>query len=282
MNVPPDYRNEKKLRSVFGNAIQQIWITSNCKELADLVDKRDKYAYRLEAAETKLIRSANKARMQAIKKGEFSSETCLDCESSNPAWSQKVKRPTHKLKILFGKKVDSIHYYREELARVTEEVLSLQRKHQEGDAKQLSAVFIEFNTQNDAQVALQTLSHHQPYHMTPRYIGVSPSEVVWSALNISWKQRVVRRFAVQGFLAVMVIFWSFPAAIVGTISNITYLCQIIPFLKFILELPSFVKGAIEGLLPSAALALLMSLVPIICRSMYPSSVLHELIQLTYS
>ncbi|KAJ5524045.1 hypothetical protein N7494_010695 [Penicillium frequentans] len=265
MNVPPDYRNEKKLRSVFGNAIQQIWITSNCKDLADLVDKRDKYAYKLEAAETKLIRRANKARMQAIKKGEFSSETCLDCESSNPAWSQKVKRPTHKLKILFGKKVDSIHYYREELARVTEEVLSLQLKHQEGDAKQLSAVFIEFNTQNDAQVALQTLSHHQPYHMTPRYIGVSPSEVVWSALNISWKQRVVRRFAVQGFLAVMVIFWSFPAAIVGTISNITYLCQIIPFLGFILKLPSFVKGAIEGLLPSAALALLMSLVPIICR-----------------
>lgn len=271
MNVPPEYRNEKKLRNIFGNAIQQVWITSNCKELAKLVDERDKYAYKLEAAETKLIRRANKARMQAIKKGEFSSETCLDCESSNPAWSQKVQRPTHKLKIFFGKKVDTIHYYREELARVTEEVLSLQRKHQEGDAKQLSATFIEFNTQNDAQIALQTLSHHQPFHMTPRYIGVSPQEVVWSALNISWKQRVIRKFAVQGFLAVMVIFWSFPAAIVGTISNITYLCQIIPFLGFILKLPSFVKGAIEGLLPSAALALLMSLVPIICRSVCSSS-----------
>ncbi|KAJ6110871.1 phosphate metabolism [Penicillium sp. IBT 16267x] len=265
MSVPPDYRNEKKLRSVFGDAIQQIWITSNCKELADLVDERDKYAYRLEAAETKLIRRANKARLQAIKKGELSSMTCLDCESSNPAWSQEVKRPNHRLHVIFGKKVDTIHYYREELARVTEEVNALQRKHQEGDAKQLSAIFIEFNTQNDAQIAFQTLSHHQPFHMTPRFIGVSPQEVVWSALNISWKQRVVRRFAVQGFLAVMVIFWSFPAAIVGTISNITYLCQIIPFLGFILKLPNFVKGAIEGLLPSASLALLMSLVPIICR-----------------
>ncbi|KAJ5641877.1 hypothetical protein N7490_005877 [Penicillium lividum] len=265
MSVPPDYRNEKKLRSVFGNAIQQVWITSNCKELAKLVDERDKYAYRLETAETKLIRRANKARMQAIKKGEFSSDTCLDCESSNPAWSQKVKRPTHRLKIIFGKKVDSIHYYREQLVRVTGEVLNLQRKHQEGDAKQLSAIFIEFSTQNDAQIALQTISHHQPFHMTPRFIGISPREVVWSALNISWKQRVVRRFAVQGFLAVMVIFWSFPAALVGTISNITYICKIIPFLQFILKLPTFVKGAIEGLLPSAALALLMSLVPIICR-----------------
>lgn len=267
MSVPPDYRNEKKLRQVFGDAIERIWITSDCGELQDLVDERDKLAYKLETSETTLIRRANKARLKAIKKGEFSSDTCLDCESSNPASSHKVQRPTHKIKYL-GKKVDSVHYYREELSRVTEEVQNLQRKHQEGDAKQLSAIFIEFSSQADAQIAFQTLSHHQPYHMTPRFIGVSPKEVVWSALNLNWKQRVVRRFAVQGFIAVMVIFWSFPAAIVGTISNITYLSNLIPFLGFILDLPEFVKGAIEGLLPAAALALLMSLVPIICRSTF--------------
>ncbi|KAJ5272312.1 Protein of unknown function DUF3779 phosphate metabolism [Penicillium angulare] len=265
MSCPPDYRNEKKLRQVFGNAIQRIWITSECDELTKLVDERDKLAFKLETNETKLIRRANKVRIQAVKTGEFSSDTCLDCESSNPAWSHKVQRPTHRLKYLFGKKVDSIHHYREELARVTEEVERLQRKHQEGDAKQLSAIFIEFNTQADAQIAFQTVSHHQPFHMTPRFIGISPKEVVWSALNLSWKQRVSRRFAVQAFIGAMVIFWSFPAAIVGTISNITYLSNLIPFLKFILSLPEFVKGAIEGLLPAAALALLMSLVPIICR-----------------
>ncbi|KAJ5626491.1 hypothetical protein N7528_003918 [Penicillium herquei] len=264
MSVPPDYRNEKKLRQVFGESIQRIWITSDCKELIKLVDERDKLAFRLEASETKLIRRANKVRTEATKKGEFGSDTCLDCESSNPAWSRQVKRPTHRLKF-FGKKVDSIHQYREELAKVTEEVENLQRKHQEGDAKQLSALFIEFESQAHAQTAYQTLSHHQPYHMTPRFIGISPDEVVWSALNLNWKQRVIRRFAVQGFIAAMVIFWSFPAAIVGTISNITYLCNLITPLKFILDLPSLIKGAIEGLLPSAALALLMSLVPIICR-----------------
>lgn len=266
MSVPPDYRNEKKLRQVFGESIQRIWITSECKELSKLVDRRDKLAYQLETTETKFIRRANKARQQAIKKGEFSSDTCLDSESCNPAWSHKVQRPTHKLKFLFGEKVDSIHWYRSELARVIEEVDVLQRKHQEGEAKQLSAIFIEFNTQNDAQIALQTLSHHQPFHMSPRFIGVSPQEVVWSALNLSWWQRIVRRFAVQGFLAAMVIFWSFPAAIVGTISNVQYLAQLVPFLGFIMKLPGIILGAIEGLLPSAALAALMSLVPIICRS----------------
>lgn len=272
MSVPDAYKNEKRLRQVFGDTITRIWITSDCKQLAKLVDERDKLAFKLETAETKLIRRANKVRQKALKNGEFSSDTCLDCESSNPAWSHKVKRPTHRLKFLFGEKVDSIRWYREQLVKVTKEVEVLQRKHQDGDAKKLSAMFVEFGSQSDAQIALQTLSHHQPFHMTPRFIGVAPNDVVWSALNLSWWQRIIRKFAVQGGLAALVIFWSFPAAIVGTISNITYLSKILPFLKFILKLPDFVKGAIEGLLPSAALVALMSLVPIICRSEYCPSI----------
>ncbi|KAJ5908701.1 hypothetical protein N7495_001383 [Penicillium taxi] len=264
MSVPPDYKNEKKLRQIFGDTISRIWITSKCDELEKKVDRRDKLSYRLETAETKLIRRANKARNNAIKKCEFYADYCLHCESSTLTCIHKVKRPMHRLNF-FGQKVDSINWYREELARVTEEVNSLQQKHQDGEAKQLSALFIEFLSQADAQIALQTLSHHQPFHMTPRFIGISPHEIVWSALNLSWWQRIVRKFAVQGFLAALVIFWSFPAALVGTISNISYLTNLLPFLKFIDRLPDIITGAIEGLLPSAALVMLMSLVPIICR-----------------
>ncbi|KAF7588892.1 hypothetical protein BBP40_005042 [Aspergillus hancockii] len=101
--------------------------------------------------------------------------------------------------------------------------------------------------------------------MTPRFIGISPREVVWSALNLSWWQRIVRKFLVQGGIAALVIFWSIPSALVGTISNITYLSNMIPFLHWIDKLPEAIKGVIAGLLPSAALVLLMSLVPIICR-----------------
>lgn len=282
MSVPDAYKNEIKLRQVFGDTITRIWITSDCKKLAKLVDERDKLAFKLETAETKLIRRSNKVRQKAMKNGEFASDTCLDCESSNPAWSHKVKRPTHRLRFLFGQKVDSIRWYRQQLVKATKEVEVLQRKHQDGDAKKLSAMFVEFGSQSDAQIALQTLSHHQPFHMTPRFIGVAPRDVVWSALNLSWWQRIIRKFAVQGGLAAMVIFWSFPAALVGTISNITYLSKIIPPLKFILELPDFIKGAIEGLLPSAALVALMSLVPIICRSKYYPTVSTSKCMLTLS
>lgn len=266
MSVPPDYKNENKLRQVFGDSIRRIWITSECKELSRKVNQRDKLAYRLEKAETKLIRNANSARLKLVQEGHIPSDSCLTCENGMSEYSYKVRRPTHRLG-LFGKKVDSIRWLRNELATLAEDVQSLQQKYLDGEGKQLSAIFIEFESQADAQIALQTLSHHQPLHMTPRFIGVSPREVVWPALNLSWWQRIVRKFLIKGAIAALVIFWSIPSAIVGTISNITYLTSMVPFLGFIDALPDTVKGLIAGLLPSAAISLLMALVPIICRSM---------------
>ncbi|KAL4929795.1 putative DUF221 domain protein [Aspergillus undulatus] len=264
MSVPEDYKSEKKLRQVFGDSICQIWITADCKALTKKVQERDELARRLERLETKLIRSANSMRIKLLKAGTLPCTDCVDCKSSGPALYHKVRRPTHRPK-MFGEKVDSIRWLREELVNVTKEIEGLQKKHKNGDAKLLSAIFIEFHSQSDAQVALQTLSHHQPLHMTPRFIGISPDEVVWSALNLSWWQRIVRRFLVQGGIAAMIIFWSIPSAAVGIISNISYLSREVPFLGWIDDLPEVIKGVIAGLLPAAALALLMSCVPVICR-----------------
>ncbi|RAH73000.1 putative DUF221 domain protein [Aspergillus aculeatinus CBS 121060] len=271
MSVPEEYKNEETLRQVFGQSIRRMWITSDCKKLDDKVQKRDKLAYKLESAETKLIRAANSARLRAIRKGASPSKSCLetdachDCEADTSGWYHGVRRPTHRPKP-FGKKVDTIRWLRAELVKVIEEVDDLQKKHRNGEMKNLSAVFIEFYTQNDAQIALQTLSHHQPLHMTPRFIGISPNEVVWSALNLSWWQRIGRRFLVQGGLAALVIFWSIPSALVGTLSNISSLTDLVPFLGFLNDLPDVIIGLISGLLPSAALSMLMSLVPVICRA----------------
>lgn len=269
MSVPEDYKNEKKLRSVFGDSVQRFWVTSNCKELAKKVRKRDRLAFRLERAQTKCIRDANAARMKAMKKVRKNTPNgcAIDTESvgSEEVWLQKVARPTYRPR-WFGPKVDAILWWRSKLSSAIREVEEMQQRHRDGEAKYLSAVFVEFETQIQAQVALQTLSHHQPFHMTPRYIGIPPRQVVWSALNLSWSQRVIRKLVVRGGLGALVIFWSFPAAIVGAISNVTYLSSMIPFLKFIDKLPEVIKGVISGLLPSGALVLLMTLVPIICRS----------------
>ncbi len=58
-----------------------------------------------------------------------------------------------------------------------------------------------------------------------------------------------------------------PVAVVGAISNITYLVQVAPFLSFILKCPKVILGVITGLLPSVMLAVLMALLPIYLRLM---------------
>jgi len=76
----------------------------------------------------------------------------------------------------------------------------------------------------------------------------------------------MRRFAVQAFVAVMVIFFAIPAAFVGMVSNIGALSQKFKFLSFIEKLPAPILSLIQGLLPAVALSLLMAAVPRFMRA----------------
>ncbi|KAI5303929.1 hypothetical protein KEM55_000293, partial [Ascosphaera atra] len=272
MSVPHSYLDKTKLRRIFGDSLNRVWLATETEKLDHLVDKRDDAASRLEFLETKLVRKANKARIKYIKKYGNEAETAdleagLRDEGVPPfaaPWASKIKRPTSRLS-LFGEKVDTISHLRKALQELIPQVDRLQLKHKFGKAKYIPAVFVEFKTQSDAELAYQTLAHHQPFTMSPRYIGVPPDQVIWPALKYSWLSRLVRKFAIQGGIAALIIFWSIPAAFVGTISNIDYLTQLLPFLKWMDDLPAVIMAVISGVLPAAGLALLMSLVPIILR-----------------
>jgi hypothetical protein len=106
--------------------------------------------------------------------------------------------------------------------------------------------------------------------VSPRYIGVNPNEVVWKSLKISWWQRVVRRISVLAFVTALVVFWAIPVAAVGFISNVSYL-ETFSWLHWLTKIPVVIMGVVQGLLPSVALAILMSLVPVIMRRKYPIS-----------
>ncbi|KAI1906924.1 hypothetical protein LOZ52_006714 [Ophidiomyces ophidiicola] len=270
--VPQSYLCKKRLSKIFGDSVRRIWITTDCADLQKLVKKRDRLAYRLEEVETTYIKKVNAACLKSAtlgpaQPGSSAGSSPIECEAKFAPFplALPVQRPYHRLGFFFGKSVDTIEWLRAQLQEVIPQVEALQKRHRDGDAKAVSAVFIEFNSQMDAQIAFQTLSHHHPFRMTPRFIGISPSQVIWPTLQYSWWQRIVRKFLIQGFIAVLIIFWSVPSAFVGSISNITYLTNLLPFLKFVNRLPSIVKGAISGVLPTIALAALMSLVPIILR-----------------
>jgi len=101
--------------------------------------------------------------------------------------------------------------------------------------------------------------------MAPRYIGITPDEIIWSNLKLQWWERLVKVATTTAAVSALVIFWSIPVAVVGAISNINYLTSKVPFLKFINDIPPVVLGVITGLLPVVMLAVLMALLPIVLR-----------------
>lgn len=272
--VPDEYLDQAKLRRMFGeDKIANIWLPTDVSELEEKVKERDAAAMKLEAAEIKLIKNANAARLKELKKkkkkGGASDEEAAagteDPASAATRWLKPEDRPTHRLKFLIGKKVDTIEWARAEIERLNPEIEELQAKHRAGQAKRISAVFIEFVNQNEAQAAYQMVSHNLPLHMSPRYIGVDPTQVIWSNLRIMWWERVVRNFATIAFVVALIIFWAIPVAVVGAISNIDNLTDKVTFLRFILDIPDVILGVVTGLLPSVLLAVLMALLPIIIR-----------------
>merc|ERR1711963_112810 len=76
---------------------------------------------------------------------------------------------------------------------------------------------------------------------------------------------MIRHFPATIAISALIIFWAIPVAVVGIISNVNYLTANVPFLAWIDSIPPVILGVVTGLLPTVLLAVLMALVPIICR-----------------
>lgn len=118
--------------------------------------------------------------------------------------------------------------------------------------------------------------------MSPRYIGLDPTQVIWSNLRMMWWERIIRYAATTAFVIALIVFWAIPTAVVGAISNITFLTQHVFFLAWIDDLPDWIKGVITGVVPSVAMSVLMSLVPIIMRSEFVIRFISNVFPLTCS
>ncbi|KAH0174927.1 DUF221-domain-containing protein, partial [Aureobasidium melanogenum] len=288
-SVPDEYLIEANLRRMLGESVERVWIPTDTGDLEDEVKERDKTAFKLEAAETKLIKAANAARLKANKKKAKKDHEDIALEELTPdveggsaasRYLSAKDRPTHRLKPLIGKKVDTIDWCRAELEKRIPKVEEMQNQHKTLDGvKKINAVFVQFTTLQEAQSAYQSLTHHQVLHMAPRYTGMTPGEIIWSNLRIKWWERVLRVTATVPFVVALIVFWSFPVAAVGFISNLdnlkdwdsgnppTTFKEGFTWLNWLLALPQVIFGVVSGLLPTVALAILMSVLPIILRLM---------------
>ncbi|GAB1318961.1 Phm7-similarity to hyp1 [Madurella fahalii] len=164
---------------------------------------------------------------------------------------------------LINKKVDTIYWCRAELARLNMEVEEDQ-KHPERYPV-MNAAFIQFNHQVAAHMACQSVTHHIPKQMTPRMVEISPDDVIWDNMAISWWGEWARRIIVFVIVAAMVILWAFPVAWTASLSQIDALIREYSWLEFLASsqtLHNAVK-AVAGVLPALVLAIILALVPVV-------------------
>ncbi|GKT93839.1 DUF221 domain-containing protein [Colletotrichum tofieldiae] len=292
--VPPKYQDAARLRKLFGDTVKNVWIPRDTSDLERLVNERDETALRLEKAEIRLIKMANKRRNKQLKAAAAAepetvpsppssggSERSDDAEKGYPyhestalpdvngsvaaQWIGASERPYHRPLANFFRRVDTIKWTRNRIKALTHQINKLRRGFLKGEGRRLPAAFVEFSSQADAERAYQTLAHNRPLHMSPRYIGIHPDEVVWSSVRMRWLERILRGFMMRAIITAAIVFWSFPSAIVGAISNIQFLAKLFPFLAWITELPGPVTGIISGLVPALALSFLMAIVPWLLR-----------------
>jgi hypothetical protein len=177
---------------------------------------------KLESAETTLLKTALKLRLKADKaalKSKNKSPIAPDTERDITLASSLVpraKRPTHRLPLSFmpfalpfvGQVVDSIEWSRDEIKAcnallekgrdmIGEEV----RQGEDGDGisktkmyPPLNSAFVTFHRQLAAHMAMQVLTHHDPYRMSGKYVEVSPEDVIWENLNMNPYEMKVRLF----------------------------------------------------------------------------------------
>lgn len=191
-------------------------------------------------------------------------------------WAKYLKqkdRPSHHLPLfgqqwLFGmpwvtKKVDTIYWCREELARLNVEI-DEDQKHPERYPL-MSSAFIQFEHQVAAHMACQSTMHHLPKHMSPRIIEISPRDVVWDNMALSWWQEWGRTGAVVGFIVGMVLLWAIPVAFTASLSQLDELIAGNDWLKWLNSSDAIrqIAEAVAGVLPAALLALMLILVPMI-------------------
>jgi hypothetical protein len=191
-----------------------------------------------------------------------------------PVWKKYIsekRRPTMRLPLvkwlpalpLIGKKVDTIHHCRKELARLNLEIEMDQETPERYPI--MNSAFVQFNQQVAAHMACQAVSHHVPQHMAPRHIEVSPNDVVWGNMKMQWWERYVRKGLIMVATGALVIGWAFPVAAIGLISQISYLTDTFSWLRWLGNLPDWVRGLISGVLPPLLLGILMAVLPMILR-----------------
>jgi calcium permeable stress-gated cation channel len=157
---------------------------------------------------------------------------------------------------LFSTEVDTIYYCRRELARLNKEI-EMDTKTPDAYPKNLSA-FVQFNSQKAAHLTCQSVADTSPRHMRRRMVEISPGDINWPSLNLSWRARYLRLVVFLVLFTILLFVFGLISFFTGILSRISTLSGSTSWLKWIDSLPPWLISFIQGTLPPVIQVILLS------------------------
>lgn len=280
--------DEDVVKREFDN-VTKVTVGKDFTKLEKNCQERDKISMKLENLLNKQINKSVSKVVKWSKKGK-SVDDELSGKPKEDFQSYTNKRPHHKLKTKWfnkipliggGEKVDSIDYYLKRIDELNKEI-SYQQENWKNEFDDMGSLFIQFETQYDAQKCYQNIDLvMEKSAFGSKYIGYAPNDLIWENVSMNKAVRVGKEKSATTMIVLLLIFWSIPVAVVGCISNINFLTDKVHFLRFINNCPKVILGLITGLLPTIMLSVLMMLVPVFIKFLGKKSGLlsHQEIEL---
>lgn len=183
-------------------------------------------------------------------------ENATKLDHAKAVFEKSGERPEHKKHILCGEKFDSIDFYSKETERLRWKIEEMRKI----DYVCAQTGFVTFNSVAVAAQAAQV--RHSPSALE-FHIGMAPEarDVYWPNVGLDLKTKTWRSNVVFLITVWLCIFWVVPVTFVSSLANLELLAKRLPFLEPILDANAAVKGFLQGLLPTVAIILLMSLLP---------------------
>ncbi|XP_021890081.1 CSC1-like protein At1g32090 [Carica papaya] len=177
------------------------------------------------------------------------------------------KRPTTRTGFcgLWGKKVDSIEYYKHQVKELNKR-MSLERQKILKDSKSILPVaFVSFNSRWGAAICAQTQQSKNPTLWLTNW-APETRDIYWRNLAIPFVSLTVRKLIISLSVFALVFFYMIPIAFVQSLANLEGLEKVAPFLRPLIEL-KFIKSFLQGFLPGLALKIFLHILPTILMIM---------------
>ncbi|ROV87380.1 hypothetical protein VMCG_10746 [Cytospora schulzeri] len=288
LDPPSEASSDSDPQSNFGDDARNQWIVTKAKTVDDAVESRDAKFMTLEFAEVSFIKQASKKVTKTRRTEGLGTEDASNNDAGGDVAEIESARPRERQYYLTGNAAHLIDHLRGDVKeaeqKVTEKRESYSADRTEGHSR--CAIFVEYADQSAAQRAYRGESKlHIPVPsglaVQSRLIGVVPSEIIWSNLAMPQAERLSKKSVANILIALLIVFWSIPTAIIGTISNVNYLANNVSWLAWIKNLPDPILGLLTGFVPPLLTSQFASYLPNLMRyvakaSGQPTTVAAEL------